>query len=114
MTGIKSHGRKASQNSVEVDNNSSMVTFDFDGDCDMGEAVTNVPTADVRAQDARKKSQLDLYKQKKQAPVFADAETMKEKVREAILKPEVNVQKFYKDSGWCQAIARSPYFEHLT
>lgn len=46
--------------------------------------------------------------------VFADAESMKERVRAAIGKEEYNVVHFYKESGCCQAIARSQVFEFST
>jgi len=46
--------------------------------------------------------------------VFADANVMKEKVRQAIARPEYNVANFYHDTGICQRIARSNWFEYLT
>jgi len=45
--------------------------------------------------------------------VFADAETMKEKVRQAIGKQDNSIQNFYKDSGYAQMIARSTFFENF-
>lgn len=46
--------------------------------------------------------------------VFVDASSMKEKVKEAVMKPEYNVMDFYKDEGRWQSIARSSIFENTT
>jgi len=46
--------------------------------------------------------------------VFADAASMKEKVREAVTRREYNVCDFYFDEGWPQKIARTQWFEYLT
>lgn len=46
--------------------------------------------------------------------IFADGEAMKQKLRDAIAKPQYDVSNFYKTEGWCQAIARSQYFENIT
>eukprot|EP00928_Gymnodinium_smaydae_P085475 TRINITY_DN6896_c0_g1_i1.p1 TRINITY_DN6896_c0_g1~~TRINITY_DN6896_c0_g1_i1.p1 ORF type:complete len:558 (-),score=84.11 TRINITY_DN6896_c0_g1_i1:166-1839(-) len=43
-----------------------------------------------------------------------DVEYMKEKVREAVMKPPYNVADLYKTEGWCQSIARSTCFENIT
>lgn len=48
------------------------------------------------------------------AAVFADADQMKQKVRQAIGKPEYSVTLYYKDTGIFQKIARSHLFDHFT
>lgn len=48
------------------------------------------------------------------APCFADADHMKEKVREAILQPDFTVFDYYHREGLSQAIARSPAFDACT
>jgi len=47
-------------------------------------------------------------------PVFADAETMKEKVRLAISQKPYRVEDFYVSTGYPQAIARNTWFEGIT
>lgn len=47
-------------------------------------------------------------------PVFADVAAMKQKLREAILKPKYNVCDYYKKDGMFQWIARHNNFEFLT
>eukprot|EP00928_Gymnodinium_smaydae_P034484 TRINITY_DN2441_c0_g2_i3.p1 TRINITY_DN2441_c0_g2~~TRINITY_DN2441_c0_g2_i3.p1 ORF type:complete len:688 (-),score=152.33 TRINITY_DN2441_c0_g2_i3:34-1914(-) len=47
-------------------------------------------------------------------PVFADADAMKDQVRKAIHKPEYNVAKYYRPTGWAQAVATSALFDNLT
>ncbi|CAK0875009.1 unnamed protein product, partial [Prorocentrum cordatum] len=42
--------------------------------------------------------------------VFADSEAMKKKVRENLLEPEYDVATLYKETGICQAVARSDFF----
>eukprot|EP00929_Paragymnodinium_shiwhaense_P095894 TRINITY_DN5720_c1_g1_i1.p1 TRINITY_DN5720_c1_g1~~TRINITY_DN5720_c1_g1_i1.p1 ORF type:complete len:790 (+),score=197.57 TRINITY_DN5720_c1_g1_i1:114-2483(+) len=51
-----------------------------------------------------------------QAPkaVFADAQAMKEKLRNAMSKPQYDVSDYYKRHGIWQFIARDHYFDHLT
>jgi len=46
--------------------------------------------------------------------VFIDAAAMKERVKEAIMRPEYNVMNYYKKSGCWQWIARNPWFENFT
>jgi len=46
--------------------------------------------------------------------LFADEEQMKEKVRQAIQKPDYNVTDFYKDAGFCQRLARHSLFDTLS
>eukprot|EP00929_Paragymnodinium_shiwhaense_P088884 TRINITY_DN49196_c0_g1_i1.p1 TRINITY_DN49196_c0_g1~~TRINITY_DN49196_c0_g1_i1.p1 ORF type:complete len:1059 (+),score=300.06 TRINITY_DN49196_c0_g1_i1:74-3250(+) len=48
------------------------------------------------------------------ATVFADSEVMKQRIREAVAKPVYNVSEYYHQSGFWQAIARSPFFENIT
>eukprot|EP00928_Gymnodinium_smaydae_P085476 TRINITY_DN6896_c0_g1_i3.p1 TRINITY_DN6896_c0_g1~~TRINITY_DN6896_c0_g1_i3.p1 ORF type:complete len:558 (-),score=73.90 TRINITY_DN6896_c0_g1_i3:166-1839(-) len=43
-----------------------------------------------------------------------DVEYMKEKVREAVMKPPYSVTDLYKTDGWFQSIARSAWFENIT
>mmetsp|Transcript_22990 Transcript_22990/g.52627 ORF Transcript_22990/g.52627 Transcript_22990/m.52627 type:complete len:636 (-) Transcript_22990:120-2027(-) len=45
--------------------------------------------------------------------VFADADAMKERVRQAVMKPEYNVKNFYKTTGPSQAIATSALFDSI-
>lgn len=47
-------------------------------------------------------------------PVFADAEVMKKRAREALTRPQYNVANYYWNTGVCQAIARNMWFENLT
>lgn len=47
-------------------------------------------------------------------PVFADADALKEKLRLAIVQPKYDVANFYWDTGCCQRVARSAYFENTT
>mmetsp|Transcript_120553 Transcript_120553/g.336355 ORF Transcript_120553/g.336355 Transcript_120553/m.336355 type:complete len:614 (-) Transcript_120553:90-1931(-) len=51
---------------------------------------------------------------RKARAVFADAASMKERVRAAILKPEYDVRNCYKQTGICQRIARSGTFDTVT
>lgn len=46
--------------------------------------------------------------------VFADAEALKDRVRDTIHKPAYSVFNFYSTEGVCQRIARSPGFEQAT
>lgn len=46
--------------------------------------------------------------------VFIDAQAMKERVKEAVMKPEYNVCNFYKKTGIWQLIARSVAFDYIT
>mmetsp|Transcript_107084 Transcript_107084/g.302720 ORF Transcript_107084/g.302720 Transcript_107084/m.302720 type:complete len:593 (-) Transcript_107084:186-1964(-) len=46
--------------------------------------------------------------------VLPSAAGMKERVRDTISKPEYNVAGFYHDTGFCQSVARSPWFESLS
>lgn len=46
--------------------------------------------------------------------VFADSTEMKERVRQALSKPEYNVCDLYSDTGICSAIAKSVFFENLS
>merc|ERR1719181_678658 len=55
-----------------------------------------------------------LFGRKNNRQIFVDAETMKEKVREAIDKPQYNVMDFYYTEGICQRVARSFLFEQIT
>eukprot|EP00929_Paragymnodinium_shiwhaense_P061623 TRINITY_DN30798_c0_g1_i1.p1 TRINITY_DN30798_c0_g1~~TRINITY_DN30798_c0_g1_i1.p1 ORF type:complete len:810 (-),score=154.60 TRINITY_DN30798_c0_g1_i1:331-2760(-) len=45
---------------------------------------------------------------------FVDAAAMKEKVRQNLSKPQYAVSDYYKETGICQAIARSPKFDKAT
>jgi voltage-gated sodium channel len=51
---------------------------------------------------------------KKPKGVFADEADMKQKVKEAVLKPEYDVSDFYKSTGIWQAVARTEMFENVT
>jgi voltage-gated sodium channel len=51
---------------------------------------------------------------KKHKGVFADEADMKQKVKEAVLKPEYDVCDFYKTTGVWQSIARTEIFENAT
>mmetsp|Transcript_45029 Transcript_45029/g.84592 ORF Transcript_45029/g.84592 Transcript_45029/m.84592 type:complete len:826 (-) Transcript_45029:61-2538(-) len=75
----------------------------------------------VVARNARKTAKLKghtLEKDQAEAevvkPVFVDATQMKERVREAIMRPEYNVMNAYKTTGCWQYVARHSWFEHLT
>jgi len=46
--------------------------------------------------------------------MFIDAASMKEKLRQNMIKPEYDVCNFYKKQGFCQKVARSSIFEHTT
>lgn len=46
--------------------------------------------------------------------VFADAEAMKNKLREALSNPQYNVADFYHKTGIAQHVATSPVFENST
>merc|ERR1719387_2863508 len=46
--------------------------------------------------------------------MFVDAEAMKEKLREDLLKPQYDVQDFYWKDGHFQEIATSIRFENIT
>lgn len=47
-------------------------------------------------------------------PGLADAEAMKAKARQALMKPQYNVFDYYHTEGICQAIARSSLFDNIT
>lgn len=63
--------------------------------------------------DHKKEDDGEKKKQEVKA-VFVDAAAMKEKVKEAVMKPEYDVKNFYKTKGICQKIARSTFFDNLT
>eukprot|EP00928_Gymnodinium_smaydae_P082720 TRINITY_DN66011_c0_g1_i1.p1 TRINITY_DN66011_c0_g1~~TRINITY_DN66011_c0_g1_i1.p1 ORF type:complete len:625 (-),score=83.43 TRINITY_DN66011_c0_g1_i1:257-2086(-) len=50
----------------------------------------------------------------RQKSVFADADAMKMKVREAVMKPEYSPLDDYHETGYAQAIAKSRHFENVT
>jgi len=51
---------------------------------------------------------------RKKSNAFADAETMKERLRAALIKPQYNVMDYYKTQGIVQRVARSHNFENMT
>jgi len=53
-------------------------------------------------------------KPRRRRSVFADADKMKQKVREAVMKKEYDVRTFYKDSGLWASMAKSIIFDHIT
>lgn len=55
-----------------------------------------------------------LLKQPTQKQVFADAEAMKHKARQALIRPQYNVFDYYYHTGCCQLIAKSAMFENST
>lgn len=55
----------------------------------------------------------DLDRRKSRKAVFADVESMKEKVRQAICEDTYDVCDFYKTTGCSQYIARSPVFDNF-
>jgi len=50
-------------------------------------------------------------KRKEGNRIFADPEDLKEKVRANLTREPYDVSKFYRQTGACQAIIRSPWFE---
>jgi len=46
--------------------------------------------------------------------MFCDAEAMKERLRQSMMKPKYDVCNFYKQVGFCQMVARSQKFEYTT
>jgi len=46
--------------------------------------------------------------------VFVDEDELRERIRKKLLMPQYDVSQLYKDTGHCQQIARSPYFEYFT
>jgi hypothetical protein len=61
-----------------------------------------------------KKKGAEEIEKKAPKPVFADAQAMKEKLRQNLGRPEYNVANFYHQKGIWQLIARDQYFENLT
>jgi len=51
---------------------------------------------------------------KRQGRVFADAEELKEQIRQNLVVPQIDVSVFFKEHGFCQAIVRSNRFETLS
>jgi voltage-gated sodium channel len=51
---------------------------------------------------------------KRAKPMFADADAMKKKARQALSKPQYNVFDFYHTRGCAQRIAKSSIFENVT
>jgi len=47
-------------------------------------------------------------------PMFADAETMRKKAREALIRPQYNVFDYYHTKGCFQAVAKHAYFDYVT
>lgn len=47
-------------------------------------------------------------------PIFADAEAMKERLRQNMCQPQYDVMDFYKTTGMCQRIARHQVFHNIT
>jgi len=48
------------------------------------------------------------------SPMIANSDIMKQRVREALRKPEYNVANFYHETGIWRSIATNPVFENLT
>lgn len=61
-----------------------------------------------------KKDKLESQSKGKTGAVFADATEMKAKIRDAVNKKQYSVTDYYYETGKCQEIARSVYFEHIT
>jgi len=57
---------------------------------------------------------LGLKKEKKDKAIFVDAETMKKKARDALIKKQYNVFDNYYSTGFAQKIAKSTLFENFT
>jgi len=47
-------------------------------------------------------------------PMFPDAEALKDRVKRGLIKPQYDVENFYKNYGVCQALVRSEHFKNLT
>jgi len=72
------------------------------------------PQAGPRSSMASTVSQKEKKKNKKRS-LFPDTEELKNQVREAVAgKPRYNVTDLYKETGFCQRIARSHLFENIT
>lgn len=57
---------------------------------------------------------LHQHHQEVRAGIFADGDAMKQRLREAMSQPVYDVCNFYWTEGYCQALARSQFFENLT
>lgn len=68
----------------------------------------------LREARSTNKSYGNTFNPLRRTAVFADAEAMKAKVKENIMRPEYNVAQYYKTTGCAQALARSPGFDNLT
>jgi len=53
-------------------------------------------------------------KYRRHGALFADTESMKEKIRANVCQKAYNVTELYHTTGYCQAIAKSQLFENLT
>jgi voltage-gated sodium channel len=74
---------------------------------------TSVMTVDGHPRHSMEED-LKMGSQLAPKPVFADAAAMKERVRQAIGKPEYNVFDYYKESGPCSVLAKNRIFEVVT
>eukprot|EP00929_Paragymnodinium_shiwhaense_P077245 TRINITY_DN3977_c1_g1_i1.p1 TRINITY_DN3977_c1_g1~~TRINITY_DN3977_c1_g1_i1.p1 ORF type:complete len:844 (-),score=195.92 TRINITY_DN3977_c1_g1_i1:83-2614(-) len=66
---------------------------------------------ELKEDKKEKKGESDVHGPK---PIFADAAAMKEKMRQAMSKPEYNVANFYKRTGFAPKLATNQYFDKLT
>jgi len=55
-----------------------------------------------------------VFSSRSPRPVFSDCEKMKQQLLQGIRDGEYNVEKYYRDDGICQRIARSTMVEYLT
>jgi voltage-gated sodium channel len=72
---------------------------------------TSVQHQSIRRLTQQHQGALETGKKKQ---LFADAEAMKQKARDALMKPPFNVYDYYHRQGCSQQVARNPAFENTT
>merc|ERR1712216_227625 len=107
---VSSKSVKSRQNQKEI--RKETAALDDDQETEMQHRNTNNDDDDPDDED----DEDEAPKKRKQmaTPVFADADAMKEQLKDALIKHVYNVTDFYKTTGPWQAVARSNVFEITT
>lgn len=85
--------------------------------CQTEVQIKKDPKKDAKKKrETRRQTTLPVIMNQPKAPnrMFADHEAMKEKARQAIIRPPYNVFNFYDRRKWASTIAMSPIFEYFT
>lgn len=79
------------------------------------QAVKSVKRPDMKSK-AIKQKQTEMRRRSQQMmkPVFADSESMKQRARKALIRPQYRTTDMYWETGCAQKIAKSAWFEYVT